>query len=543
VKLASRRCAAAPARGYAAALTAARTATIAATLMGASAAAARCDDPFASPDDMITLTLRMTRADWDLVRLGEPVGEGCDAQYPFVTAELRCDDEPRGVVVGVRKKRGEQRGQDTDQKPPLKIDINHVERGQRWPLSMGKRGLRKLTLNTGQADRPGGVLTALATEVLGWRMLAREVGVAARVAYARLDVELTDASGAAVQREPHGLYILIEELDRTGIAARFDRDRGRLLKTTDSRCRDDVVFDDGEPNETTAAFETWAALDPHAPRPAGAWRAETERVLDLETLLRQEALRDVLDNQHDTVLGNGSNVLVFDPAMGRRHYLPWDLDDVLRPQSAPHEPLSTACSFVGERTRCHPDIEPRYLEIACQLISGTLAPESLHAELEAIDLLVRPHVRDEAQTIWRAHDVFNAANPNVYGGAVAHVSAHIDARIASLRRQLEERGTSCPEFCAADYVEPCERLGCAGVRACVDGRVTECEVLERERCNGKDDDCDLAVDEDACAAPITNIPPSSAPAPAPASCSCASWRVPACCVSDGARGARSSSGT
>ena len=47
---------------------------------------ADCVDPFADPDDVLTFHLRLTEADWRSVRYDEPVGLGCDAQYPFAAS-------------------------------------------------------------------------------------------------------------------------------------------------------------------------------------------------------------------------------------------------------------------------------------------------------------------------------------------------------------------------------------------------------------------------------------------------------------------------
>jgi hypothetical protein len=492
---------------------------------------ADCADPLRN-DDIVTLTLRMTPADWDLLRLGAPIGEqggelgvDCAAQYPFVTAELRCgDDAP--VTVGVRRKRGDQRGRDTDEKPPLKLDINRVVRGQRWPAALGERGYRKLTLNNGQADRPGGMLTALATEQLAWHLLFREVGTASRAALVRLLIELAEPGAEPAAGEVHGVYLLIEDIDRTALRARFGEDgaQGRLTKTTATACADEVEFDDGGRNEATAAYEAWAGLAPAAPR-AGAWRARTERALDLDDLLRQEALRDVLGNREDTVLGGGNNHFAFDPVAGRRVYLPWDVDDALDPLQ-PAEGLSPACSFLGERTRCDPDIEPRYLAIVCQLLQGTLAPDALLAEWDAIDARLAPLLREERHEIWGGRDPL-VATPHTYADVRDRVRVFVPARAAAVRAELEARGLFCPEGCRADDVEPCARLSCPGVRACVDGRMTPCEPFAEEVCNGADDDCDLAVDEGVCAPRPSTVAPSAPTADAAGSAAPAAPAQPA----------------
>ncbi len=128
-----------------------------------SPARADCADPFADPDEVVSLHLRISRADWSSLRFDDVIGAGCDAQYEYFQVGFWCGDETE-ITIGARRKRGDQRGRDTDEKPPIKLDFNRYVTGQRWPESAGSLGFRKLTLNTGQEDNPGGVLSALLSE-------------------------------------------------------------------------------------------------------------------------------------------------------------------------------------------------------------------------------------------------------------------------------------------------------------------------------------------------------------------------------------------
>ncbi len=450
---------------------------------GASSAFADCDDPFRAADEVLELHLRMGAATWDALVLDEPQGSGCDAQYPYHEVEFRCGDDEPWIRIGVRHKRGDQRGRDTDHKPPVKLDFNRFVQGQRWPAALGRIGYRKLSLNNGQADNPGGVLSALLSEHLAWRLMRREVGLAGGVAYAVMYVHLDDGAGETV--EYHGIYILIEDIDRTAIRARFGADDGTLLKTTSGSCRDQVVFDDGAPNEATDLADQWRALDTGGSYDGG-WLGETSRHIHLESALRQEAVRDVLANGRDTLFGtNYSNYFSFDPRIGMRYYLPWDLDDAFRihPQTVPFDtPLDSSCSPIGDRTRCHPDIAPRYLEIACQLTNGTLDEDRLVAELEALDALVRPIVADEVAPVWAPHglDPLDADTAGTYAAEYLRVRDWIQLRIPFIRSEIEAAGGSCARGCTEGSTEACTYVTCEGERRCEGGLWTPCRCPETD---------------------------------------------------------------
>ena len=82
-------------------------------------------------------------------------------QFPEFKAEFRCGARGRSSRSALRKKKGEERGVEAFEKPPMKIDFNEdfmgmvpEAMGQRWPASLGELGFRKLTLNNGQSNKP-----------------------------------------------------------------------------------------------------------------------------------------------------------------------------------------------------------------------------------------------------------------------------------------------------------------------------------------------------------------------------------------------------
>src|SRR4029078_6088574 len=134
-----------------------------------------------------------------------------------------------------------------------------------------------------------------------WPLMRQAITEAKGAAYERLTLHFTDTGETRTQ----GLYVLIEDIDRTAIRARFGSDQGLLVKTTDLGCVDEVEFDDGAPNAASDLFAAWLAARP-ADLPGG-WTARTDEAMHLDELLRQEARRELLANTGDTVLGNRNN--------------------------------------------------------------------------------------------------------------------------------------------------------------------------------------------------------------------------------------------
>jgi MYXO-CTERM domain-containing protein len=455
-------------------------------------ARAGCEDPFADPDAILDFHLEMATADWAALTASQATGQApCDEHYPYFPAQFRCGESEPPLTIGVRRKRDRT---ETLRKLPLKLDFNFSVPGQRWPASRGSLGFRKLTLNSGMADDAGrppgmregnpGVLSALLTEALAWRLMRRELSDASGVAYARVTLHFTDTGLAQYQ----GLYILIEDIDRTTVRARYGADHGLLTKTTDPACLDELVFDDGPPNVATSAFNAWSALRP-GDFPGG-WYARTEQALALDPLLRQEALREALGNTTDTLLGNGNNHFSLDLARGKRRYLPWDLDDLFRPFPQvrdPSTPLVRACQAgpgctqnpLATLIRDHSEIRPRYLEQLCLMTNGVLEEGRVLAELAKVDTLIRPVVAAEVPIHWAPAglDPLNALVEGTYAAEVERMKTWIPARISAVRSLVAAEGVACAKGCEEGRVLDCEYLGLPSSRACRSGAWSACEPV------------------------------------------------------------------
>jgi hypothetical protein len=484
-------------------------------LLWACAAHATCDDPFGDPSEVLDFHLRLTLAEWDAMRLEKNPGLRCDLQYQWRQVEFRCGETDPWLVIGARHKRGDQRGVDAPQKPPLKLDFNHFVAGQRWPASLGDLGFRKFTLNNGQANLAGGVLPALLAEPVAWRLMQREVPLAPRSAYARLFVHFTDDEHV----EYRGLYFLVEDLDRTAIRRREGHACGALLKSTVGWCREDPEYDDGPPNEARGLYDAW-----YDAIPGSDWETRTRAAFDLDELFRQEAIKDVLGSGRDSPTGDlHNNYYRWEPRTGKARFYPWDLDwmfAVYPLEIKADTKLEAACSPIGLKTRCDPKLRPEYLRTVCSLLQGTLSSEHILSEWRAADALVRPLVRDEQDPVWGGVDPLDAQVRGSYEAVNLRTRDWIPARIESVRAQVEAAGIPCPSSCEEGAAQACGVGGCAGLRHCTGGTWGDCEVARgAEACNGADDDCDGVIDEGCALA--KDVCPKAAPAPRRNLSSCA----------------------
>lgn len=483
-------------------------------------ASASCDNPFADPNQVVDLHLETTTETWAEFRASEPEnasgdsdfgGSNCEAQYPYFEARFRCGEEGEWLSVGFRRKRDRT---ESRFKLPIKLDFNRFVSGQRWPASRGELGFRRLTLNSGQpdqavaggfgggeADNPG-VLSALLTEHFAWRLLRRELPAASGSAYARLTVHFTDTA----ERFHQGLYILVEDIDRTAVRARFGVDQGAVYKTSDPGCVDEVVFEDPPPNSASDGFRNWLVRDPGDFR--GSWYQRTDEALHLDELLRQEALRELLANTEDTILGRMNNYFAVDLHGRRRMYLPWDLDDVFRPYPQVHPidtPLVSSCTGAGNtcapiplgvNIRDNPELRPVYLDIMCRLTNGVADEDALLEELAAIDALVRPLLAEEVTSVWQAEglDPLDEEREGTYANEVARMREWIPGRIAAVRALVEDEGVSCTRGCDEGAVVACDHYGCPSERRCSGGRWGPCQNPSPALVGGEDADCDGTSD-------------------------------------------------
>ena len=491
-------------------------------------ASADCADPFGKPEQVLDFHLKVSRADWtkllaERVRNPDtmPLSAACMDVYTEYKAEFRCGADGPWLKVGLRRKKGEERGVEAFEKPPMKIDFNEdfmgtvmEAKGQRWPAGAGDLGFRKITLNNGTANKSAdglSVLSVLQSEHVSLRLLGKDVPLTPRTAFAKVTMYL---DGAA-QGEYLGVYILIEDLDRTALKRRGLAANGRLEKQSTADCRPEIDFDDGPPNEAKAAFDAFMAKNPAMF--AGKWLEEAGKGVDVDSLLRQEAIREILVNGNDTIFnsinpttmpggmaGWGNNWYAYDGRTGVRQYAPWDMDLAFGQQRGACMPTPLQCpanvallswcaggtpypattSGLGRRLACNPEVQKRYLEIMCQLTNGPLAADEMLKVWDQTYETLKTVVPLETARTWKGIDPL--ANPpaapvngvrvlETFGSENTRLKAWIPARVKFVQESIARLGVTCAAGCTAGATDKCTYLGCPSQRRCMNNRWTACE--------------------------------------------------------------------
>lgn len=473
--------------------------------LSVNAALGNCEDPFGDPNEVLEFHLHITTDEWRSLQDSTLSGLDCEGQYPYFQAGFSCGSE-EPITIGVRRRRDRS---ETTQKLPLKLDFNQVVSGQRWPLARGSLGFRRLSLNSGQPDDAGGaesngpgsntgVQSALLTEHLAWRLMREELPEVSGVAYARVTLHFTDTAEIQYQ----GVYVLIEDIDRTAVKSRYTASEGSLYKTTDPDCMDQIVFDDGAPNDATDAYSDWLVEDPDDF--SGTWYERTNEAVYLDALLRQEALRELFVNTADTILGIQNNYAALDLYGAKRMFLPWDLDDMFRPQPqirATDTALIVACgmnngqctsSQAGLLTRANAEMRPRYLDVLCQMTNGVGSEEKVVAQFNSIDQVLRPILTDEVPILWepQGQDPLDEATVGTYAAEVVRMQRWIPERIQAVRQLIVDEGVACEKGCEEGATVACDYFGCPSQRRCIDALWGPCESTQGYIPGSLDIDCD-----------------------------------------------------
>lgn len=345
---------------------------------------------FESPDELF---FNQLLGSW----MTSPLGEN-----PDLLGTVRLDGQLIDSV-GVRIKGGLSA---FNQKKPLKIDFNAFVAGKAYD------GIKKINLLNADFDAP------LQRDILGYHIF-RKAGVkSSRAAYAKVFFNQTY----------HGVYILVEQVDKTFLDEMFASEEGTLYKNKECS----VVVDSGE--ETLSYFQEMVGI---ANNLSGqAFQSAIEEVLDTEAFLRFFLIENFI-NASDNPIDVGCNYYVYRiPNTGKLYWIPWDLNYAF--YSGQNYPLfHPSNNMIFKKMMTIPAYRQRYAELACEMLDYLFLETELHTFIDQNAQLIRAEV---------AIDPRYDFDMDAFDLGVERLKSLISARRLTFLQDLAAESFSCPDF-------------------------------------------------------------------------------------------------
>lgn len=234
---------------------------------------------------------------------------------PYTMANVTID----GVAidsVGIRQKGFASHFGFPGNKKSLKIDFNHFVSGKEYD------GLKKINMNNGAGD------PAIQRDKLCYNIMNKAGVSASRTAYAK--IYLND--------QYWGLYLLVEQVDRTFLKDNFDNADGNLFKNmANSELNwlgaDSSIYQGIFELKTDPNAEAWPDLinlmDVINRSEDIEFRETITEVFDVDLYLKVLAV-DVATGNWDSYIDHGRNFYMYQDAdAGRFNWIPWDYNFAL----------------------------------------------------------------------------------------------------------------------------------------------------------------------------------------------------------------------
>jgi hypothetical protein len=378
------------------------------------------------PDRILEVDLAIAPADWAAM-LADPQAE---AYYP---ATLTYDGEVLPQVA-VRFKGNSSLNSVAmmgSERFSFKVDTDEYVAGQKL------FGIDKLNLNNGFKD-PSYLRERLATDLL------RAHGVpASRTTYARLTL-----SG-----ELHGLYLVVEQVDKDFLREHFPDDSGNLYKPEmpDGELRwrgnDIALYPKMELKTNEDAPDHTALL--HFLDVLNNGGAALADVFEIESFLRFLAVNTALVNL-DSYAGMGHNFYLYqDLTTGRFVHVPWDTNEAFGNFTCNKLPddllgLAHEAPICGDPTR-RPLIMkilavPEHLALYQQYLAEVIAtlPADVAAAVDAVAPMIRPDVAADPTRFFSLADFDANLHDDLVRGpnTIFGLTSFADRRAALVGAQL-----------------------------------------------------------------------------------------------------------
>ena len=350
-------------------------------------------------------------------------------------------------TVGVRMK-GDFSYVLTDDKKPLKIDINEFVSGQKYD------GLKKFNLAPSAGD------PSFLREKIGYDLLASLGVIAPRIVYAR--IYLND--------EYWGLYQIIEQVDKTFLENRFGNKDGNLFKSKGGASLTYIddnqsTYEDEEyPSyelKTNEEENDWsdliAFMNVLANTPDADFKNVLEDNFNVGDFLKDMAVQTYIMNNDNYFHGGNNFYMYHNTETSKWDWIPWDLNysmtdytgfgnDFAQPQDVPavESAMLKEFSILTRRILENDELRDQYLNEVCLLVNGEGSIDNIHTRVDELSDAIRADVLEDTKKTYSNQDFeSNIAYGSVdetFIGSLYGVKDFTEKRVGKLLSELTASG-------------------------------------------------------------------------------------------------------
>ena len=364
---------------------------------------------------------------------------GVDHQYG--KAEITIDGETvKGI--GLRYKGNgtflEYVEGDVTRRLSFKIDFNEYDDELEF------RDLTKVNLNNNSTD------PSLMREPLSYELF-REAGIhCSRVGYAKVSLTIP----GKVDRQPHGLYTVVEQVDKRFLKDRYGSAKGLLMKPSTFGAfryfgEEWDEYEIGFVPKTKPSEEQKQRVIEFASlihkSEDDAFEEKVESYLDVDQFLRFLAVNVLLTNLDSFLGGSQNHYIYLEPDSNKFQFFPWDMDisfGVFPFNGTPETRRKLSINHPGgkghiliERVLNIPRYKKTYHDYLDTYLSSIFAEDKMHQQIEKVGEFVRPMVKINGPKATDGFDGVLADSPKWY--EEHPIKYFVTKRRESVRRQLD----------------------------------------------------------------------------------------------------------
>ena len=364
---------------------------------------------------------------------------GVDHQYG--KAEITIDGETvKGI--GLRYKGNgtflEYVEGDVTRRLSFKIDFNEYDDELEF------RDLTKVNLNNNSTD------PSLMREPLSYELF-REAGIhCSRVGYAKVSLTISGKT----DRQPHGLYTVVEQVDKRFLKDRYGSAKGLLMKPSTFGAfryfgEEWDEYEVGFVPKTKPTEEQKQRVIEFArlihKSEDDVFEEKVESYLDVDQFLRFLAVNVLLTNLDSFLGGSQNHYIYLEPDSNKFQFFPWDMDisfGVFPFNGTPETRRKLSIDHPGgkghiliERVLNIPRHKKTYHDYLDTYLSSIFAEDKMHQQIEKVGEFVRPMVKINGPKATDGFDGVLADSPKWY--EEHPLKYFVTERRASVRRQLD----------------------------------------------------------------------------------------------------------